>query len=203
MFTPSLFHALRGSRVSQNKGQCFSEFITVLFPQKFLWLFSTLQQKIASTHENHYRISKGLIKSLRLIECLPVLYIPLLSVLGVKCFPYNSCESCILGCGDCILCLIILIFFLQLANQRCWNCSLCQLTAVADYKWTPLGPARVQKCSLVFFWLWVSSAINSNPSPENPSSSLDTSNPCSQPVALGIHCKTHRHSLQHLWCPGL
>lgn len=121
-----LFHELRGSTESHSlRVSVFQSFFTVLFPQKFHWLFSTIQQKIASIHENHYRVSKGLIKSLMLTECLPVLYIPLLCVLGVKCFPTTTLVRPAYWGVESVFCALWYLYFLQLWQTRGAEIAIC------------------------------------------------------------------------------
>lgn len=154
MFTPSLFHALRGSTESHNlRVSVFHNFFTVLFPQKFHWLFSTLQQKIASTHENHYRVSKGLIKSLRLTECLPMLYIPLLCVLGVKCFPTATLVRSACWDVESVFCALWYLYFLQIRQTRGAEIAICdswqQLLTVVNSPWASKGPKVLSSIFLI------------------------------------------------------
>lgn len=192
----------RKYRIPQFKGQCFSQFFHCVISSKVsLIIFNTSAENCFNPWkplQSLQRLDKvtevDWMSPHALYTCcvcwgLNVSLQPLLwglhagvwSLYFVPCDTYISYRS---GKPE-----VLKLLFVT-ADSSCW------------LLWTPLGPARVQKCSPVFFWLSVSSVINSNPSPENPSS-LDTSNPCSQPAALWTHCKTHRHLFQHLWCPGL
>lgn len=87
------------------------------------------------------RVSKVLMKSLRLIKCLPVLYMWLNVSL---CWGLSVCLQPLLwglqtGTWSLYFVPCDGYFFTALANKRCWNCSLCQLTAVADCSELPLG----------------------------------------------------------------
>lgn len=144
--------------------------------------FQHFSRKLFQTMKT-IRVSKVLMKSLRLIKCLPVLYMWLNVSL---CWGLSVCLQPLLwglqtGTWSLYFVPCDGYFFTALANKRCWNCSLCQLTAVADCSELPLGQSGSKRALQHFS---VSSAINTNPSPENPPSSLDTSKPCSQPAAL-------------------
>lgn len=201
MFIPSLFHALRGSTESHKTRVFFSVFSLCYF------------QKSSSDYFQHF--SRKLLQPMKTTTETPKTLSSHWGQLNVSlCFTYLCCVCWGLSVShlttlvrpaywgvESVFFALWYLHFLQLGQTRGAEIAVCaswqELLTVVNSPWASQSPKVLSS-----IFLTVSPAINSNPSPENPSF-LDPSNPCSQPAAVSIHCKTHRYSLWYLWCPGL
>lgn len=152
MFTSSLFHVLRGSTESHKTmvSVWFQSFFTVLFPQNFLWLFQHFSRKMLQTMKTTTKSPKSWWSHWGWWNVSLCFTCDWMSpcVLGVKSFPTTTLVRPAYWGVESIL--YPVIFFTALANKRCWNCSVCQLTAVADCSELSLGQPG-SKSSLQYF----------------------------------------------------